>query len=859
VTQKFLDITLGAYQRQIGGEFDRRVPGSFCDEPHLEAQGGVPWTDDLPQVFQKRWGYDLRGSLPSLFREVGDWRRVRHNFYQVLSDLFIERWSKPYHDYCQQHGLEWTGHYWDHAWPMCTTVPDNMAMYAWHQRPAIDCLMNQYQEDVHAQFGNARMVRELASVANQLGQSRTLCEAYGAGGWDMRFEDMKRIGDWLFALGVNTLDQHLSYITIRGARKRDHPQSFSYHEPWWSDYHVLAQYFTRLSYALSRGRTENHILVIEPTTTAWMYQNGSDAKTREHLKEIGDKFQGFLLDLERWQLEYDIGSEDIIARHGSVELDKTPGQDSPRPLAGEGPGVRGRGTGKTPRWLKGTRFVVGQRRYELVFLPSGTENLNEKTLTLLNEFKTGGGRIMSYDMDKPSAVDGRAVPDSEPCLAYPLDRCGIGFADDVSARFSPLHVSRADDDDGKLFHLRRQLDDGQLLFLVNTSNHSPSRGKVSANAQGVEQWDPESGNVRPYSFKNKQERVEASYNLPPCGSLLLFLSNKPLLAGKEPAGTWTAIAPAGPPTVHRDEPNVLTLDYCDLTAGGQTKKSIYCYQANQMVFRAAGLERNPWDSAVQFRDELIRLKLPTDTSLDATYHFTIEKAVPRALEIVVERPDLYTITCNGRPCRPRAGRWWLDKAFGRIELGAAARVGENLLTLHAAPITIWHEIEPVYLLGDFTLRPAAAGFVVTPGGTPRVGPQGWNAQGLPFYASGVSYAEHFDVGKPGGRYRVVLPKWYGSVARVAVNGRPLEPIVHQPWECDVTEAIRPGANRIEVTVVGTLKNTLGPHHGRPPLGAAWPASFQKAPASGPPPGGQYDTVAYGLFEPFTLEQWQSRP
>jgi hypothetical protein len=77
-------------------------------------------------------------------------------------------------------------------------------------------------------------------VANQLGAARTLCEAYGAGGWDLRFEDMKRIGDWIHVLGVNTLNEHLSYITIRGARKRDHPQSFSYHEPWWKDYHMMA-------------------------------------------------------------------------------------------------------------------------------------------------------------------------------------------------------------------------------------------------------------------------------------------------------------------------------------------------------------------------------------------------------------------------------------------------------------------------------------------------------------------------------------------------------------------------------------------------------------------------------------------
>ena len=125
---------------------------------------------------------------------------------------------------------------------------------------------------------------------------------------------MKRIGDWLEVLGVNTLDQHLSYVTIRGARKRDHPQSFSYHEPWWDAYHVSAEYLARLSLALSQGEQVNRVLVLEPTTTAWMYQ-GDEAK----LKELGDSFFKLLMALEAAQIEYDIGDEDVIARHGSLE------------------------------------------------------------------------------------------------------------------------------------------------------------------------------------------------------------------------------------------------------------------------------------------------------------------------------------------------------------------------------------------------------------------------------------------------------------------------------------------------------------------------------------------------------------
>ncbi len=90
-----------------------------------------------------------------------------------------------------------------------------------------------------------------------------------------------------------------------------------------------------------------------------------------------------------------------------------------------------------------------------------------------------------------------------------------------------------------------------------------------------------------------------------------------------------------------------------------------------------------------------------------------------------------------------------------------------------------------------------------------------------------------------------LARWYGSVARVRVNGRSAGEILSAPWSLDVTAMLRPGANVIEVTVIGTLKNTLGPHHGNPSLGTAWPSMFQKAPNPGPPPGGDYSTVGTG--------------
>ncbi len=164
-------------------------------------------------------------------------------------------------------------------------------MAAWSHMPGIDILMNEFVRDTHGQFGNARAVKEIRSAANQMGLPRTMSETYGAGGWDLTFFDQKRIADWQFALGVNFVNQHLSYVTTMGARKRDHPQSFSYHEPWWDDYKVMGDYLGRLSLAVTAGRQDNRILVLEPTTTAWMHHRpGGDT---EAIKSDRRGFPGF--------------------------------------------------------------------------------------------------------------------------------------------------------------------------------------------------------------------------------------------------------------------------------------------------------------------------------------------------------------------------------------------------------------------------------------------------------------------------------------------------------------------------------------------------------------------------------------
>jgi hypothetical protein len=496
---------------------------------------------------------------------------------------------------------------------------------------------------------------------------------------------------------------------------------------------------------------------------------------------------------------------------------------------------------------------VNKRSYPVVVLPPHTENMNSRTAKLLQDLLRAGGTVIACG-EPPSRVDGAASSQLQPLASHAnWVRAKSEELPPVLAKWSDptaFSIVRAPGDKGILFHMRRELADSQLLTLVNSSIQSPSAGTLQSRARGIERWDLDTGKTTAYAFEPHAKGVTAKFNLPPSGSLVLFLSNQPLKAAPVVDETATPISPGGPLTVRRVAPNVLTLDYVDITAGGETRTNVYFYQANQFAWQKNGMERNPWDSAVQFKDELITKKFASDSGFTASYHFTIEGAVPKKLTLVIERPDLYTITCNGRRVSAKKGDWWLDKAFGRIGLAGAAKSGENVVIIKAVPFTIYHELEPAYVLGDFALKATERGFVIAPDQLLRLGK--WNEQGHPFYSAGVVYRQQFDVARTGGKFVVSLPSWYGSVAKVLVNGKLAGYVAVPPWECDVTKHVKRGANTIEILAIGTLKNTLGPHHGKPGLGSAWPGMFQRGPNPGPPPGANYSTVGYGLFEPFVL-------
>jgi hypothetical protein len=820
VTEKFIDVTFRGYERVAGDEFGKSMPGWFTDEPNIRPSRGIRWTPDLFDEFTKKWGYDLKAKLPSLFEETGNWQEVRHNYIQTLLQMFIDRWAKPCYEYCEAKGLKFTGHYWEHGWPDMAEGGDNMAMYAWHQQPAIDMLYNQFDEQSsQAQFGNVRAVKELSSVANQMGYRRTLSETYGGGAWEETFKDLKRLGDWEYALGVNFMNQHLAHLSIAGARKYDYPPTFSEHSPWWKYYRLLNMHFARLSMALSAGRQINHILIIEPTTSIWQYY--SFARSNKSMQDIARAFQSFVTTLEKAQAEYDLGSENIIRDNGSV-------------------GQR--------------KFIVGKRAYTTVVLPPLTDNVDAATFRLLKQFAEKGGTILAFS--SPSRLDGKGSEEVKSFFEQHKHVVHLAELNDgiINQYFSSKDIAFENVRNGNLFHHRRVMNDGNVLFLANASLDEAVEGRIRMTGKDAVELNTLSGEMYDYAEKADGDRIVLDFNIPPAGSLLLYVSNRQqsFPEARQAAGSYARVPASGKITVRPAEPNVLTVDFCDVLMDGIELADQHVFDAADRAFKHHGFgDGNPWNTSVQYRDNIMRRDTFTSGGFKAVYRFTVDAGCDvRGMQAAVERPWLYRVSLNGREIQPSKNSW-LDREIRLFDIEKAVLTGENSLTLELSPMKIFAEIEPVYILGNFTVHPVAKGWELkSPAEEFSTG--SWKSQGWAFYSRQVSYRKTFEIDNPQTHYLVSLGNWAGTVAEVTVNGKQAGIIGFEPYSVDVSGLIEKGSNTVEVIITGSNKNLLGPFHGNPAPGAVSPWHFRGVKSY--PSGSSYQQLDYGLMDDFWLEE-----
>ncbi len=224
----FLRHTYDAYAREVGEEFGKAVPGIFTDEPHYGKffqPNKLPFTERLPEEFEKTYGYPLVEALPALFFDTPDATAHRYRFHRLLTQMFVQSFGKQLYDWCEQHGIHLTGHYLlEDTFPeQIAAIGAAMPLYEYMQSPGIDHLGRRLPD--------ALLARQVSSVARQMGRRRVLCETYGCSGWNISFAEQKWIADSLFVQGVTYMNQHLALYSMWGGENATSPPLSSISNP----------------------------------------------------------------------------------------------------------------------------------------------------------------------------------------------------------------------------------------------------------------------------------------------------------------------------------------------------------------------------------------------------------------------------------------------------------------------------------------------------------------------------------------------------------------------------------------------------------------------------------------------------
>ncbi len=812
---EFIKVTHEAYRRNNGKDFGKLIPGIFTDEPnyggsHFDTgrkRGFVPWTVSLPKTFKSRYGYDISGFLPELFfaKRGEEFSKVRRDYRDCLCHLFCVNFSKQIFDWCEKNGIAYTGHVLEEPTLLSQTKVVGAAMrsYEYMQAPGIDILTAQGVEGKKGWRCEFTTAKQCSSVLDQFARKWMLSELYGCTGWDFSLADGKVCGDWQAALGVNLRCQHLAWYTMLGEAKRDYPASIFYQSPWWKDYSILEDYFARVHTLTTQGKAVRDVAVVHPIETAWgIYApaGGTEGKVGKY----DEKFASLTEILLEEHYDFDFLDEDLLARHGSAA---------------------------------GGELKLMNGSYRVVVIPP-METMRSSTLKLLAKFAASGGEVI-YAGEPPALIDSEKIAEGissvvKGAVKVAFGRKEISGALSKISRIRRVSIRDAEGNEyGKCFYmLRHDAKSGKSVVFVCHRTNQASSGKLTVDIPfpgKAQEWDPSSGQISAVEQTVDGSRTLISTEFLPCGSRLFVIGQAPV-----------AVRPADPVKivrktrigglefpVLRDEPNAFPLDMPEFSIdGGGWRGPLEILQIDRAVRDVIGIPHRggamvqPWARS--------QGKKPAKSAdLNLRYVFDVEQIPGGPCFLVLEEPWKYEISLNGNPVGTSDDDgWWIDPAMRKIAVDPAMLVeGRNEL-LAATRHDSDSGLESVFFAGEFGVRwKGSTAQVSAVPATLKLGD--WGPQGLACYSGSVTYLCDAEVHKVSGeRIFLEVPEWRGSLLNIHVNGRSGPRIAWPPYECDITDILREGMNRIGIEVVSSRRNLFGPLHKK--TAGAWtgPWEFQ---------------------------------
>ena len=813
-TKRFLELTHEQYVAHCSKRIGTSIRGIFTDEPHrgqgmgdYKEEDGIitcsmAWTDDLFEEFIKRYGYDAREVLPELFyRPNGErFSPVKHDYFDLADNLFLERFAKPIHEWCKANNMILTGHVLHEDSLTNQVAPHGSVMryYEYMDYPGVDVLQNNNKK--------YWIVKQLTSVARQLGKTWLLSELYGCTGWETSMRDQKIIGDWQTLLGINIRCHHLSWYTMEGEAKRDFPGSMLHQAAWYPYYDGVESYFARFGQFMSQGHAMCDVLVLNPIESAWSQSYAGWANwihtASTEVAELEGTYERLFHILMEHHIDFDYGEEQMMASMYRIDKDET-----------------------------GTALLhIGQATYRVVVV-GGMMTIRPSTLCILDEFMQAGGKVV-FAGEVPAYVNARAS--EEPAKLASKAIC-IPFEEQALVsrvrEFSDEYIDIVNMDgnvEKEVLVQCRKLEEGMAFAVLNLNTDETKDVVIRLKNTGdyhCEFWELESGNCynADASMLQGVQYIFVRTNLPAAGTKAFVLHTTmdetlPVLPAEKQMLWEAELSDDTAENVFSyklHEPNVCVLDKVRWRMdGGMWSQEQEILKADRQVRDFVGIERRsgsmlqPWYAK--------SMDNPIYGDLEWQFTFDIEEMPSENIWLAGERPEQIQYYVNGvRLHCTDMDRFWIDTCFKMMEIPAdALKYGENTVTLKT-PFRRTTNMEAIYLLGEFGVQFNRGQCALTrlPG---RIGYRSLTEYGLPFYTGEITYYlepkqyENHIILQKDERIYLSARAEHASLVKIKTSqGEKLS--FWEPYEIDVTDALKNGET-IEVTVVGNRRNTFGPLH-----------------------------------------------
>lgn len=789
VVREFLNETHERYAQRFALGKDG-LAGFFTDEPRL-SEGPIPWSYLLPEEFRDRYGYDLLQVLPALYLPCRGYRKVRHDFWAMVNDLFVTAYMKQIGEWCEAHNCLLTGHMMmeESLYSQMTGTGGGMPFYEFMQQPGVDSLRREVNDP--------RIPKQVGSVAEQLGKKTVLTESYAMSGWDLNFDEMRWIAGWQFVNGVNLICQHLQAYSLKGSRKRDYPPSLFYQQTWYKEYHRFNDAIARLGQLLGENKKHIDVLLLHPMHSGWISYDGTN---NAEIQALDHAFIQACELLSGSHIDYHLGDEVILRRHGKILPDGT--------------------------------LQVGQYTYHAVVIPECL-TMDASTLHLLQTFAKAGHPLIRLGQ-WPQMCEGVDSPEVRQLMDFSqpartpdqLHRLLDGILT------APIRIRESGTECLPIHCCQMDIPGGTALYLVNMDRSTGHTIDITMpGSLRPVRLDLDTLSRTPVSAGMTAEGTRFSLPVRPMENILIVCEPGEPLSFALPKPSAAVFCEDDWRLMQVDE-NAFTMDCCEYSIDG-----------------------GPWQGKtpiLHLMQTLLDLRRPCDVRMRFSFTLNCPPTSLGRLCFVMEQPQSYQITVNGHavsfgeedPVYSPLRKYkdvslyktdilpFVQQGENTIELAVRfaqsqhvydVLYGENVYETELNKLTYDIELESVYLIGDFgaySLSPYTAGernSLTTDGPfvldiMPRtLHPGAFTSQGFTFFAGTMTLERTFlrpetlgpvllDLGAP--RAGLVCASIDGGAARTFLWG---------PYELDVT-SLAPGPHTLSVTLYASNRNLFGPHH-----------------------------------------------